>query len=87
MRPRFARHGLAVLLIAGGAIAAAAAPAPAPSSNPPAGWAEIIERLGLGQPIQAAGCCKTCRAGKACGDSCISASKSCSKGKGCACNG
>ncbi len=31
-------------------------------------------------------CCKTCRAGKACGDSCIAASKACTKGRGCACN-
>jgi hypothetical protein len=35
----------------------------------------------------AAGCCKTCRAGKACGDSCIAANKPCKKGRGCACNG
>ncbi len=34
-----------------------------------------------------AACCKTCRKGKACGDSCISRSKSCRKGAGCACDG
>ncbi len=34
-----------------------------------------------------AACCKTCRKGKACGDSCISKSKSCRKGPGCACDG
>ena len=34
-----------------------------------------------------AACCKHCRKGKACGDSCISKSKSCHVGKGCACNG
>ena len=34
----------------------------------------------------AGGCCKICRKGKACGDSCIAANKSCHKGKGCACN-
>lgn len=33
------------------------------------------------------GCCKVCKSGKACGDSCISRDKSCKKGKGCACNG
>ena len=33
------------------------------------------------------GCCKTCSAGKACGDSCISRDKACKKGRGCACNG
>ena len=32
-------------------------------------------------------CCKICRKGKACGDSCISRSKTCHKGKGCACDG
>jgi hypothetical protein len=32
-------------------------------------------------------CCKVCRAGKACGDSCISRDKACHKGKGCACDG
>ncbi len=32
-------------------------------------------------------CCKVCKAGKACGDSCIAAWKTCHKGKGCACNG
>lgn len=35
----------------------------------------------------AGGCCKVCRAGKACGNSCISASKTCNVGPGCACNG
>jgi hypothetical protein len=32
-------------------------------------------------------CCKVCRAGKACGNSCIARSKTCHKGKGCACDG
>ena len=32
-------------------------------------------------------CCKICRKGKACGNSCISRSKTCHKGKGCACDG
>jgi hypothetical protein len=31
-------------------------------------------------------CCKVCRKGKACGNSCISASYTCRKGRGCACN-
>lgn len=38
-------------------------------------------------PSQPTGCCKICRKGKACGDSCISASYTCHKGPGCACNG
>lgn len=33
------------------------------------------------------GCCKVCSKGKACGDSCISRSKVCHKGSGCACDG
>lgn len=33
------------------------------------------------------GCCKTCRKGKACGDTCISRSYTCHVGRGCACNG
>jgi hypothetical protein len=32
-------------------------------------------------------CCKICRASKACGDSCISRAKVCTKGAGCACQG
>lgn len=32
-------------------------------------------------------CCKICTKGKACGNSCIAAWKTCHKGKGCACNG
>lgn len=34
-----------------------------------------------------ASCCKVCKKGKACGDSCISRDKECHKGKGCACDG
>jgi len=36
---------------------------------------------------EGAGCCKTCKKGKACGDTCIAKNASCSKPKGCACNG
>ncbi len=31
-------------------------------------------------------CCRICDAGKACGNTCIAKDKSCSKGRGCACN-
>ena len=34
-----------------------------------------------------AACCKVCKKGKACGDSCIARDKKCTKGKGCACDG
>lgn len=36
---------------------------------------------------QLAVCCKTCRKGKACGDSCIRADYRCTKPPGCACDG
>lgn len=36
-------------------------------------------------PAQA--CCKVCKAGKPCGDSCISKDKTCTKPPGCACQG
>lgn len=35
---------------------------------------------------QAAACCKTCRKGKACGDSCIARDKTCHQPPGCACD-
>jgi hypothetical protein len=41
---------------------------------------------GTGAAVAQAGCCKVCRAGKACGDSCIARDKTCHKGKGCACD-
>ncbi|MBL3568416.1 hypothetical protein BV509_14695 [Rhodovulum sulfidophilum] len=38
-------------------------------------------------PVQPVYCCKVCSKGKACGDSCISRSRSCHVGPGCACDG
>ena len=40
-----------------------------------------------GTAYASSACCKTCKAGKACGDSCIAKDKNCKKGKGCACDG
>lgn len=41
-----------------------------------------------GTAAYAAGaCCKICKKGKACGDSCIAADKNCHQGRGCACDG
>lgn len=37
-------------------------------------------------PQKSSICCKTCTHGKACGDTCISKSRSCNKGPGCACD-
>jgi hypothetical protein len=39
------------------------------------------------QILYSQACCKVCRAGQACGDSCISWTKRCHKGPGCACQG
>lgn len=33
------------------------------------------------------GCCKMCKKGKACGDTCIAETSRCSRPPGCACNG
>ena len=38
-------------------------------------------------PIPVQSCCKVCRKGKACGDTCISRDKACHVGRGCACDG
>lgn len=35
----------------------------------------------------ASSCCKTCKKGKPCGDSCIAADIKCTRPKGCACAG
>ncbi len=63
----------------------------------PVAWADttgssgnLIDKLQHAQghaPIYSASCCKTCRKGKACGNSCISKTKSCRKAGGCACDG
>lgn len=50
-------------------------PAARPSSRPP-------QR----RCVPRAQCCKVCSKGAACGDSCISRSYTCHKGRGCACN-
>lgn len=47
---------------------------------------ERTERGGL-QDHLSQSCCKICRAGQACGDSCISRDKTCRVGPGCACDG
>jgi endonuclease YncB( thermonuclease family) len=38
-------------------------------------------------PRDAEACCKVCRKGKACGDSCIGANRTCRQPPGCACDG
>jgi len=43
--------------------------------------------ISCGDSTAPGGCCKICKDGKACGDSCISRSDTCHKGQGCACDG
>jgi hypothetical protein len=38
-------------------------------------------------PAQSQQCCRVCRAGKACGNSCIAQDKQCHQPPGCACDG
>lgn len=47
---------------------------------------DLIDKGGKAKVLNAA-CCKVCRKGKACGNSCINRSYTCHKGPGCACNG
>ncbi len=51
---------------------------PAPPREAPRRGADCIPR---------SRCCRVCGKGKACGDSCIQASLTCHKGRGCACDG
>ncbi|MFO7566398.1 MAG: hypothetical protein R6X02_27395 [Enhygromyxa sp.] len=37
-------------------------------------------------PEQPPACCKTCRKGTACGDTCIARDRDCTEPKGCACD-
>ena len=46
-----------------------------------------IEIPGLKTDPNKMACCKICKKGKACGDSCINKSYTCRKPPGCACNG
>lgn len=83
MTGRFVRRACGVLAIwavaAGCAVPAAATPR----------LSDILARIDAvnGAPVVPAACCRTCRKGKACGDSCISKSKTCRTPPGCACDG
>lgn len=48
---------------------------------------DVTEYSGYNDDFDAFKCCKTCKKGKACGDTCIARNKKCHVGKGCACNG
>ncbi len=70
-------------LIALGVLAAGPAGAADDKFMPPRSWQMLLP--GLPSAVLAA-CCKTCRKGKACGNSCISRAKTCRKPPGCACD-
>lgn len=77
----------AIALCLGPALPGAAGQQPHQTSPSPAEtfWSTVNQqREGT---VYLAACCKVCRKGKACGNSCISRSYTCHKGKGCACNG
>ena len=84
-------------VVSSGGLAAAAdlkrsMPGQQERTNPAVYTAATWERLrsldiNTGATIWNAACCKTCRKGKACGNSCISRSKTCRKSPGCACDG
>ncbi len=68
-------------------LAGASMPANLSTAQPP-GLTATERVLHLTAPrVLSAACCKTCRKGKACGNSCISRDKTCRKGVGCACDG
>ncbi|SLN63975.1 hypothetical protein ROA7450_03366 [Roseovarius albus] len=56
-------------------------------SIPQPSASDLREKLSPGVKIWDAACCKVCRKGKACGNSCIKRTYTCHKGKGCACDG
>ncbi len=70
-------------LIALSVLAAGPAGAADDKFMPPRSWQMLLP--GLPSAVLAA-CCKTCRKGKACGNSCISRAKTCRKPPGCACD-
>lgn len=83
---------LAALLLSFGALAAE----PAAPSPPAVYFADLdapvaCEPVALDampdEVILAQGCCRVCRTGKACGNSCINRSYTCHQPPGCACNG
>lgn len=47
---------------------------------------EAAPEMSADPGMQAQACCKICRTGKACGDSCIKKSHTCTKPPGCACD-
>lgn len=85
------KHALTALfllfgtLVLSGSAVPSASPAPARVNDAAASLADVAASEDEEEPERV--CCKICSTGKACGDSCISRSKQCHKGPGCACEG
>jgi hypothetical protein len=71
--------GLAMIAMLG--VVAAPGLALEPSNN------DAVEANGHAIEVASRECCKICRKGKACGDSCIARDRECHQPPGCACNG
>ena len=52
-----------------------------------AAGAPTLERAGFEVAPEPMACCKVCKKGKACGNSCIAREKNCHQPPGCACDG
>lgn len=50
-------------------------------------WDAGSQDEGAADAAEELACCKVCHKGQACGDSCISRTKECHQGPGCACDG
>ncbi|SHM10662.1 hypothetical protein SAMN05660971_02169 [Halomonas cupida] len=57
-----------------------------PSAQECGSYFQSVE-VDSGDLLLAQGCCRVCRTGKACGNSCINRHYTCHKGSGCACDG
>lgn len=89
-------YARSLTLAAFAALAFVVVPSPAGAAGDVEGDASDVAAVGLdafgGEVLSPAACipaekcCRVCSAGKACGKSCIQASKQCHKGRGCACN-
>lgn len=69
-----------ILLLTATQVPAAGSTSIQPPNHP--GWQQLLD---LKHGATQAYCCKVCKKGKPCGDSCISRSYTCHKGRGCAC--
>ncbi|SFI64346.1 hypothetical protein [Celeribacter neptunius] len=92
MKPVFLALSLSLSLALPAALAAdgtpiGRAPAAVPTDRSTDLWQALVSTSNGDTRLYLAACCKVCKKGKACGDSCISRSYTCHKAPGCACDG